>query len=67
MSGLEADIKSALSGRVEIYLKGGAVFVGVILQVERFVSLVDLWGLVVVVDVNEIAAVRVLNKESKEK
>jgi hypothetical protein len=68
MSGLEADIKSALSGKVEIHLKGGgAVFIGDVLQVDRHVSLVDSQGRAVVIDLYEIAAVRVLSVESKEK
>lgn len=66
MSGLEVDIESVLSGRVEIYLKGsGALFVGHVLHVGHCVSLVDLWGLAVMIDLNEIAAVRVLKSEEK--
>lgn len=68
MSGLEADIESVLSGTVEVHLKGGgAVFIGDVLQVTRYVSLVDAKGRPVVIDLHEIAAVRVLNTENKEK
>lgn len=67
MSGLEADIESALAGMVEIHLKGGgAVFIGEVLQNGRFVSLIDAKQRPVVIDLDEIAAVRVLAPQKKE-
>lgn len=66
MSGLEVDIESALSGVVEVHLKGGgAVFVGEVLQNGRFVSLIDAKQRPVVIDLDEIAAVRVLTPQKK--
>jgi hypothetical protein len=62
MSTLELDIDSALSGRVEIHLKGGSIFVGEVVCCNlAYVSLVDTWAFPVIIDREEIAAVRVLN------
>jgi small nuclear ribonucleoprotein (snRNP)-like protein len=59
---IELDINSALSGRVEIHLKSGRVFVGEVVCCDaEHVSLVDTWTFPVVIARAEIAAVRILN------
>lgn len=54
-------MRAALSGHVQIYLKGGCVpLSGEVLHVGRFVSLADEQGMPVVIVFEEIAAVRAL-------